>query len=294
VGSVRAIAGDIFSRNWIFTMTATIDILIPTYCRPAALAVTLTSLCAQTYRDFRVVISDQSDQADERASLPAGEVQAALRVLQAHGHAIATHHHLPRRGMAEQRQFLLDQATAPYILFLDDDLILESWLVDRLLKAIQEENCGFVGSTVIGLSFEQDIRPHQQQVEFWQGSVQPEVVRSGTPQWERYRLHNAANLYHVQQQLQLTPDTIQKYRVAWVGGCVLYDTAKLRSVGGFEFWQDLPANHCGEDVLAQLRIMAKDGGCGIMPSGAYHQELPTTIHDRSIDAPQLLGIGSHD
>jgi GT2 family glycosyltransferase len=275
-------------------MTATIDILIPTYCRPAALAVTLTSLCAQTYRDFRVVISDQSDQAENQASLQAGEVQAALRVLQAHGHAIATHHHLPRRGMAEQRQFLLDQATAPYVLFLDDDLILESWLVDRLLKAIQEENCGFVGSTVIGLSFEQDVRPHQQQVEFWQGSVQPEVVRSGTPQWERYRLHNAANLYHVQQRLQLTPDTIQKYRVAWVRGCVLYDTAKLRSVGGFKFWQDLPANHCGEDVLAQLRVMAKDGGCGIMPSGAYHQELPTTIRDRSIDAPQLLGIGSHD
>lgn len=268
-------------------MTATLDILIPTYCRPAALAVTLTSLCAQTYQEFRVLISDQSEDSDP---LTTGEVQAVLRVLKAHDHSVITHKHLPRRGMAEQRQFLLDQAIAPYALFLDDDLILEPWVVQSLMTVIQEEGCGFVGSGVIGLSFLEDVRPHQQRVEFWEGEVQPERVQSGTPAWERYQLHNAANLYHVQQQLQLTPDVPQRYRVAWVGGCVLYDTAKLRSVGGFEFWQDLPKNHCGEDVLAQLRVMAHYGGCGVMPSGVYHQELPTTIQDRSMDAPQLLKI----
>jgi 16S rRNA C1402 (ribose-2'-O) methylase RsmI len=30
-------------------------------CSPAALAVTLTSLCAQTCRDFNVIISDQTE-----------------------------------------------------------------------------------------------------------------------------------------------------------------------------------------------------------------------------------------
>jgi len=39
-----------------------------------------------------------------------GEVQAVLRVLRAHGHTIDIHKHLPRRGIAEQRQFLLEQA----------------------------------------------------------------------------------------------------------------------------------------------------------------------------------------
>ena len=39
---------------------ATVDILIPTYNRPAALAITIASLVSQTYRDFRVVISDQT------------------------------------------------------------------------------------------------------------------------------------------------------------------------------------------------------------------------------------------
>ncbi len=273
-------------------MPATIDILIPTYCRPAALAVTLTSLCSQTYRDFRVIISDQSDQPDPAlASLEAGEVAAAMRVLRAHGNSVVTHKHLPRRGIGEQRQFLLEQATAPYVLCLDDDVILEPWVIEKLLQAIETERCGFVGSALIGLSFWQDVRPQQQQIEFWQGPVQPETIQPGTPQWQRYQLHNAANLYHVQQQLGLTPTTARKYRVAWVAGCVLYDTAKLRSIGGFEFWRELPTNHCGEDVLAQLRVMAKYGGCGLIPSGVYHQELPTTIPDRSVDAPQLLGIG---
>ncbi|MBE9180440.1 glycosyltransferase family 2 protein [Oculatella sp. LEGE 06141] len=268
-------------------MAATVDVLIPTYCRPAAIAVTLTSLCAQTYRDFRIIISDQTEDSNP---LQTGEVQAALRVLQLHGHTVVTHKHLPRHGIAEQRQFLLHQATAPYVLCLDDDLILEPWVIDRLITTIEAEGCGFVGSAMIGLSFCDDVRPHQQTVEFWDGAVQPELVTSGTPAWERYQLHNAANLYHVQQQMNLAPNEVRTYRVAWIAGCVLYDTAKLRSLGGFSFWKDLPPNHCGEDVLVQLRLMARYGGCGMMPSGVYHQELPTTIHDRQHDAPHLLPV----
>lgn len=266
-------------------MTATVDILIPTYCRSAALAVTLTSLCAQTFRDFRIVISDQTEDSNP---MEAGEVQAVLRVLRAHGHVVEIHKHLPRRGMAEQRQFLLDRATAPYALFIDDDVILESYVVERMLAAIQEEGCGFVGSAVIGLSFINDIRPHEQFIEFWEGSVQPELVKPDTPQWERWRLHNAANLYHLQQRLGLTPDKQRKYRVAWVGACIMYDTAKLREIGGYSFWQDLPAEHCGEDVLVQLRLMERYGGCGLIPSGVYHQELPTTITDRRVAADKAL------
>src|SRR5690606_20923982 len=48
-----------------------VDVLIPTYGRPAALAVTMTSLCAQTLRPFRVVVSDQTDRG---ASIRSAEV----------------------------------------------------------------------------------------------------------------------------------------------------------------------------------------------------------------------------
>ena len=263
----------------------TVDVLIPTYRRPAALAVTLTSLFAQTFHDFWIIVPDQTEDAYVTT---VAEVKAVLRVLRAHGHEIEVRRHLPRHGMAEQRQFLLDQVSAPYALFLDDDLILEPDVVERMVAAITEERCGFVGCAVIGLRFIGDVRPHEQAIEFWDGPVQPEEVYPGTPQWERHRLHNAANLCHVQQRLGLMSGVQRKYRVVWVSGCVMYDTAKLRAVGGFSFWRELPPDHCGEDVLAQLRIMARYGGCGLIPSGVYHQELPTILPDRRIDAPKVL------
>lgn len=266
-------------------MTAMIDVLIPTYARPTALAVTLTSLIGQTFRNFRLVISDQTEVDNPVAT---GEVQAVLRVLQAHGHSIDLHKHLPRRGIAEQRQFLLDQATAPYVLFLDDDLILEATVIQHLLTTIQAEDCGLVGNAPHGLSFLNDVRPHDQAIEFWHGAVQPERVQPETPQWNRWRLHSAANLYHLQQRLALDSNKPQPYKIAWVAGCALYDTAKLRSIGGFNFWRDLPPEHCGEDVLVQLQLMARYGGCGLIPSGVYHQELPTTIPDRPVAADKVI------
>ncbi|NJL82848.1 MAG: glycosyltransferase family 2 protein [Chloroflexaceae bacterium] len=265
---------------------ATVDILIPTYNRPAALAVLLTSLYFQTYRHFRVIISDQSQDV---SPFTQGEVQAVLRLL-AQFCPLLTLTNLPRQGIAQQRQFLLEQASAPYVLFLDDDLILEPYVLGNLLQTLQAEQCGFVGNAVIGMSFLQDVRPHEQHLEFWDGPVQPETVTPTTPAWQRWRSHNAANLYHIQQRLGISSERPRPYKVAWVSACVLYDRAKLLDCGGFSFWQRLPAAASGEDVLAQLRVMARYGGCGLLPSGAYHQELPTTLSDRSQDAHRLLPL----
>jgi glycosyltransferase involved in cell wall biosynthesis len=264
---------------------AEIDILIPTYAHPAALAVTLTSLLGQTWRDFRIVISDQTE---EREVYEEPIVQAALLVHGLEGIETRWLRNLPRRGLAQQRQFLLDQATAPYVLFLDDDLILEPDLVERLLFTIREQACGFVGAGLIGPSYALEERPEEQDIEFWDGPVRPELVLPDSRQWQRHRLHNAANLLHVQRRLGLGAGDRVVYKVAWVGGCVLYDTDKLRLCGGFDFWPLLPPQHCGEDVLAELRVMARFGGCGLLPTGAYHQELSTTVTQRTNDAPRLL------
>jgi len=268
-----------------------LDVLMPTYNRSSALAVTLTSLVSQSFQDFRIILSDQST-TDEICTNPV--LRAVYRVLESHSIPVDLHRHLPRRGMAEQRQYLLDRSTAPYVLYLDDDLILEDFVLEQMLTSIRRLQIGFVGSAVIGLSFEQDVRLHEQAIEFWEGAAQPEVVTPGAAEWQRYRLHNAANLYHVQKDLKLTWPQTRCYKVAWVGGCVLYDAARLRSVGGFSFWQDLPTEHCGEDVLAQLRVMSRYGGCGLLPSGVYHQELPTTVEDRRTNAPEVLEISPLD
>jgi len=264
-----------------------VDVLVPTRERPIALAATLATLIGQTHREFDLVVADQSDAA---ASFDTGETRSIVRLLEARGHPVRLLRNLPRRGLAQQRQFLLDQARAGLALFVDDDVLLEPDLIERLVGALRDSGCGFVGSAVIGLSYRDDVRPHQQAIEFWDDGVRPERLAPGMPQWQRHLLHSAANLWHVQCAHLASLDAQRLYKIAWAGGCVLYDTAKLRDCGGFGFWRELPAEHCGEDVLAQLRVMARHGGCGLLPSGAYHQELPTTVPQREVDAPKVLAV----
>ena len=269
-----------------------VSVLIPTFNRPAALAVTLTSLCYQEMAGgdttgFEIVIADQSDRDCRERNAP---LRTAIRLLETRGIPVRIMRNLPRRGMAQQRQFLLDRSRHPYSLFLDDDLVLEPYVMRMLRDVLRRERCGFTGNAVIGLSHLDDVRAHEQHIELWQGTVAPENVTPQDDAWSRHTLHNAANLWHVQRRLNATPRKPVRYKVAWVGGCVMYDTAKLRDAGGFEFWKELPRNHCGEDALAQLRVGARFGGCGVLPSGAYHQELETSVPDRRINAPEYLDV----
>ncbi|MDQ4131530.1 MAG: glycosyltransferase family 2 protein [Actinomycetota bacterium] len=258
--------------------------LIPTRDRPAALGVTLTSVALQTFPDFRVVISDQGEQTARGAP----EVAAVIRFLESKGREVVLLTNLPRRGMAQQRQFLLDHAVGSHVFYLDDDVILEADLLERLVRVIGEQRCGFVGSALIGLSYRDDVRFDEQRIEFWDGPVEPEVLRPDEPAWERYKLHNACNVRHVAERLGVTRETQRLYKVAWIGGCVLFDADALRASGGFDFHEDLSPAHRGEDVVAQVRVMERFGGCGILPSGAYHQEVPTTLAHRPHDAVRAI------
>jgi glycosyltransferase involved in cell wall biosynthesis len=264
---------------------APVDVLIPTRNRPASLAVTLTSLLGQQERPARIVVADQSD-GDPAWEHPV--VAAVVRAMRIGGLELDLHRNLPRRGMAQQRQFLLDRAVRRYALFLDDDLILEPFVVRLLLQAIERHGCGLVGCGTIGPSFADDVRPVP--VAEALDRVDPETVVPGSEAWERARLHSAANILHVQRRLGATVERPVHYRLAWAGACVLFDVDKLRDRGGFSFWKSLPPEHVGEDVYAQLRVMARYGGCGVMPSGVYHQEVPTTLPDREVDAPKVLDV----
>lgn len=263
-----------------------VEVLIPTIGRTTELAVTLAGLAGQDDPPFDVIVADQSPGfvSDREPG-----VQAMVRVLRAQGRRVDVAHRPERRGLAEQRQFLLDRSSADHVLFLDDDVWIEPHLLSRLLDAIRSLRCGFVGSAVQGLSYLDDRRPHETtSFERWSGGVEPEVVRPGAPSHDRWPLHNAANLAHVAATLDVERDGWVAYRVAWVGACVLYDRSALVACGGFDFWDDLPPEHSGEDVAAQWRVMERFGGAGIVPSGAVHLEAPTTIVDRRVDAARLL------
>ena len=266
---------------------ALIDILIPTYKRKTGLAITLTSLLGQSFTDFDVVVSDQSE--DDDTCLDSIEISTLARALRWHGHGVKLLRHLPRRGMAEQRHFLLAQSSAPYAHFLDDDVLLDPPVLERMLRVMQAEQCGFVGCPATGLGYLDDVRPHQQDIELWEGPVTPEPFEPEHLPWHRHLVNNAANPLHLEQQL-VKGNAAVRYKVAWVGGAnVLYDRAKLLDVGGFSWWERLPPEHAGEEAVAQFLLVRKYGGCGILPSGTYHLGLPTNVEDRRRNATELFG-----
>jgi glycosyltransferase involved in cell wall biosynthesis len=273
-------------------VAADIDVLIPTRNRPVELATTLAGVAAQTGPILRVVVSDQSD---DTPSFATPSATTLVRALRRRGTVVELLRNPTRRGIAEQRAFLLAKATADAVLYLDDDVWLEPGVLDRLHRALTELRCGFVAAAMQGLSHLDDRRPHEwRPFEAWQGPVRPETVAKDGPEWSRWTLHNAANGVHLAERLGLDtgplpePERWVAYKIAWAAGCVLFDRSALLDAGGFDFWRELPADGHGEDVLSQQRVMARHGGAGVLPSGAYHQESPTTLPVRSASAVDVL------
>jgi GT2 family glycosyltransferase len=250
---------------------AKVDVLLPTCNRLPSVIMTLSGVAGQTLTDLRVIVAEQSDEPVEDRPV----LRALRRIIEARGGSVEWHYRAPSRGIAEQRDFMLSRATADSVLYLDDDVFMAPWVLERMYATLWEQGCGFVGAFPSGLSFRDDVRPHQQVLEFWDGPVRPEAVEPGSPEWERANLHRAANLYHA--ALALPPGVVRLYKVAWVASCILYDREKLLDVGGFTFWSRLPRYHSGEEVLVQNLLMRRWGGCGIIPSGTYHSEMPSTV-----------------
>jgi hypothetical protein len=261
---------------------SSLDILIPTRNRLPSLIMTLAGVAEQDVTDVHVVVSDQSDEC----AYESGVVKALVRVIEARGGEVEWHER-EARGIAEQRDFLLGRAQADALLYLDDDVLMEPWVVGRLLETLRRERCDFVGAFPAGLSWAGDERPSQERIEYWDGPVRPEAVEPGTERWELWQLHRAANLRHV--ELRLAPSEHRLYKVTWCAACVLYDREKLLGVGGFSFWPRLPRYHSGEEVLVQNLLLRSWGGCCIIPSGTYFSELPSTVlnAEGSVDAHAL-------
>jgi GT2 family glycosyltransferase len=267
-----------------------IEVLIPAFDREAALAVTLTGLLGQQVPPARVVVSDQSP---DGVLVGSPLIAGVVRVLRARGVEVELLAHPSGEGVAENRAFLLEQARAEYVLFLDDDIVLEPESLARLAAAMGELRTGLVAMAMTGLSFAGDVREHE-----WTAFAPlaegerpgPERIRKDTPAWERWRLHNAANPTHLAERLGLSRTGADwvAYRIAWAAGCVLFHRETLVATGGFGFWRELGRRGYGEDVVTQLRVIERAGGVGILPTGAHHLELPTTVGSREDDAYELV------
>ena len=126
-----------------------VDVVVPTCGRSQALAVTLTGIAGQQRLPARLVVADQTPDVERSGgNLAAPEVRAVLDVLRRRGVEVQTFRRPQRRGVAEQRQFLLDRVHSPYVLYLDDDVLLDPGVLARLREALGELRGGFVGAAV--------------------------------------------------------------------------------------------------------------------------------------------------
>ena len=232
----------------------TTDILLPTCNRLASLVMTLGGVAAQTARDLRVIVADQS----ERPVADDPVVETLGRVIEERGGFVEWHHRPPLHGIAEQRDFLLRQATADTVLYLDDDVLMESWVLERLPAILDDERCAFVGAFPAGLSHRHDRRPEQQPIDYWQGPVLPEMVEPESAEWERWQLHRAANLYHVAQSLP--PGHGGATRSPGSRPASFTTAASWRRWGDSPSGPRLPRYHSGEEVLVQNLLMRRWGG----------------------------------
>ena len=138
-----------------------------------------------------------------------------------------------------------------------------------------------------GLSHRHDWRPEQQKIDSGKGQCSR---RSSN---RRARSGSAGSSTGRRTSITLPSrcrrGTWRRYKVAWIASCILYDRRKLEAVGGFSFWPRLPAYHSGEEVLVQNLLMRRWGGCGMVPSGTYYSQVPTTVlNDRgSVDGHAL-------
>src|SRR5215216_2899047 len=117
-----------------------VNILIPTYKRLKALAVTLTSLYYQSEKSFDIIIADQSTNDDIEKD---NSIQTIIRLFRIKGNRVTILKNLPRKGMAQQRQFLLEHSEARYSVFLDDDVILEPYVIRNMRQVLEKHRCGF-------------------------------------------------------------------------------------------------------------------------------------------------------
>lgn len=267
-----------------------VDVLLPTCDRPAALAVVLTALLGQTsdpgLPSLRVIVADQSVQPVADDPVVAG----VLRVLRYTGVDVLVLRRPRRLGIAENRQALLDAAAAEVLVCLDDDVVLAPGALCRGLGALVRHDAGLVGLAAAGLSHLHDVRP-QEWASFERVTGRPgsERVRKDTPGWARWRLHNAANSAHLAERHPPgAGEEVTAYRIAWSAGCWLARRADVLAVGGWAFWTDLPREHRAEDLVVQLRLQDRRGAVGVLPSGAFHLELPTTLARRDADAYALV------
>ena len=124
-----------------------IDIVIPTKNRYEFLALVLQSLTNQTYKEWELLIVDDSDKPFDINNLPF--ISPFLRWMEHNKHEWRVMFG-KKAGPHKAHQLSLEQSKNNYILRIDDDCIINESYIEELVKSIlSKEHCGAVGGVIL-------------------------------------------------------------------------------------------------------------------------------------------------
>ena len=106
-------------------MTELFTIIVPTHERPMLLSRALSSLAAQTFRDYSVVVVSDAQGEQPPVEIPAAFPRGGLYLTRS-----------GECGPAESRNLGLDMAQGDYILFLDDDDTFDPDHLERMAEEV--------------------------------------------------------------------------------------------------------------------------------------------------------------
>lgn len=112
-----------------------VDILLATYNGEKYLSQQLDSLLAQTYTNFRLIISDDMS-TDSTTEILKEYVQKDKRII--------VYTHDKNLGVVSNFEFLLTKVESKYYMFCDQDDIWNEDKIDKTMKKLQESNADLV------------------------------------------------------------------------------------------------------------------------------------------------------
>jgi glycosyltransferase involved in cell wall biosynthesis len=115
-----------------------VEVAIAVFNDSAYLRQALESLCAQTFRDFHVTLLDDGSTDDSLTVATSFESRLPMRIVPAE-------HRGRQEATAALAELSLD--CAPYVLFLDSDIVLPADTIGRLISALEsDETTGAVSA----------------------------------------------------------------------------------------------------------------------------------------------------
>lgn len=124
-----------------------VSICIPTYNRPGYLSRAVASCLAQTYKNFEVIITDNSTN-DDTKKLAATWTDPRVRYYSNNGNI----------GATESANRALSMATGKYVKFLMDDDLIKPRALELMVKAMEENPSVAIATSPMDLIDENDRR----------------------------------------------------------------------------------------------------------------------------------------